>query len=232
MLNSALAGFTLGLISSLHCTAMCGPLMMLLPQNKNLLLKQFFHHFGRVLTYILIAIAFYSLGQLFSFSKLQNKLSYSLGALIILFIIIPPSKLDAILKKLGWYQYTQSLNRLWKKSSQSTSIHKNIFTGMIHGLLPCGLVYLAASTALLQNNLTSAIIFMLCFGFGTTPSLITIVGFKTSLHKFLKPYSQSIIKYSMLCMGILMILRGLQLNIPYLSPTQIESKPCCEVTLK
>jgi sulfite exporter TauE/SafE len=90
--------------------------------------------------------------------------------------------------------------------------------GFFNGLLPCGLVYLAVAGAVASGDTISGAVYMLAFGFGTLPLMFIFsafgnwLGFKQRLfiRKYLPVFSVTI--------AILLILRGLNLGIPYVSP--------------
>ncbi|HCN84487.1 MAG TPA: hypothetical protein DIT07_12825 [Sphingobacteriaceae bacterium] len=90
-----------------------------------------------------------------------------------------------------------------------------IVAGALHGLIPCGMVYLAITASL---NTTAAIPgarFMFFFGLGTTPllflaSLAPLVLRKISIPKLMFPALFFVA-------GALLLSRGLNLNIPYIS---------------
>ncbi|MGV9012335.1 MAG: sulfite exporter TauE/SafE family protein [Flavobacteriales bacterium] len=89
---------------------------------------------------------------------------------------------------------------------------------MLNGLLPCGLVYIALAAALMQDGPLASAAFMVAFGLGTWPALIAvrlggsmIPNGKRALFRRFQPYLVA-------AMGLLFVLRGSGLGIPYVSP--------------
>jgi len=90
--------------------------------------------------------------------------------------------------------------------------------GLLNGLLPCGLVYIALAGAIVAGTAFDGALFMILFGLGTIPVMfaIPVAGSMISL-KFRNRIGK-IIPYFIILIGLIFILRGLNLGIPYLSP--------------
>ena len=90
--------------------------------------------------------------------------------------------------------------------------------GFLNGLLPCGMIYVALTSALATQNVLQGGLIMAFFGFGTMPALVMVaiggqyfgIPFRTKI--------QSLLPLIIFSMGVLLILRGMNLGIPYLSP--------------
>src|SRR5690554_435655 len=83
----------LGLVSSLHCVGMCGPIAMMLPvdrQNKaRKTLQIILYHLGRLLSYGFLGLIFGLIGRSLYLAGIQQQLSIVIGILIISVAIIP-----------------------------------------------------------------------------------------------------------------------------------------------
>ncbi|MDX1602871.1 MAG: sulfite exporter TauE/SafE family protein, partial [Salinimicrobium sediminis] len=90
MLYSALI---LGILGSFHCIGMCGPIAFMLPVSRDNKVKKFLqiflYHFGRLLSYSLIGLAFGLLGKSLNLFGLQQQLSIGIGILMITVILVP-----------------------------------------------------------------------------------------------------------------------------------------------
>lgn len=209
--------FIMGLTGSLHCAGMCGPIIWVMPFQQQGGVKKwlsiFGYHIGRVTTYALLGAFLFSFKSLFN-PILQQYISIALGLLLLIVGVISffPSKVSF---KLPWAQLVQ--NKLGKFMAHPHPA--SLFAaGMLNGLLPCGLVYMALSTAVAAPNVYNAISLMYAFGIGTMPMLIALTIVKnraTLLHRIqLRKY----VPLVMLVFGSLFVLRGMNLGIPYLSP--------------
>jgi uncharacterized protein len=210
--------FVLGLVGSLHCAGMCGPLALALPQTGNPGLSfsagRLAYNLGRVVTYCLLGLVFGLLGKTLFLAGIQRWVSIALG-LTLLFGLFASRKL-VLLKPV-----TALVN--WLKSKMSVLLRRRSFValatlGLLNGLLPCGLVYVAAAGATATGGLLSGALYMAAFGAGTVPMMLAI-----SLSGKLVPFSlrlklQKAIPVSVFILATLLILRGMALGIPYVSP--------------
>ncbi|MDR7370631.1 sulfite exporter TauE/SafE family protein [Flavobacterium aquidurense] len=232
MLYSA---FILGLISSLHCIGMCGPIAMMLPvdhQNEAKKVTQIItYHLGRLTAYGTIGLIFGLLGRGFFLAGLQQKMSIFIGLAMILVVLIPESAFSK-------YNFSKPVYKIISRiksnlgSQFKNKSYKSLFTiGLLNGFLPCGMVYVALFGAIAMQSASFGVLYMLLFGIGTMP-LMTIVVYIHSLIKL--PFRNKIqraIPYVAVIIGVLFILRGLGLGIPYVSPSNmslfVQSTPNC-----
>ncbi|WP_163411186.1 sulfite exporter TauE/SafE family protein [Flavobacterium ajazii] len=232
MLYSA---FILGLISSLHCVGMCGPIAMMLPvdhQNEAKKVTQIItYHLGRLTAYTTIGLIFGLLGRGFFLVGLQQKMSIFIGLAMIAAVLIP----ERIFSK---YNFSKPVYKVISniKSSLGSQFknksYKSLFTiGLLNGFLPCGMVYVALFGAIAMQSAGFGILYMLLFGLGTIP-LMTVVVYIHSLLKLpFRNKIQKAIPYVAVIIGVLFILRGLGLGIPYVSPSNmslfVQGNPDC-----
>jgi hypothetical protein len=103
--------------------------------------------------------------------------------------------------------------------------------GLLNGLLPCGPLYIAFIISTGTGNAITAAIFMLMFGLGIIPVLlfVTILGNFISIP--VRNKITSLFPTLIVIIGILFILRGLNLGIPYLSPKEEMIKKKIERTI-
>ncbi|MET0945295.1 MAG: sulfite exporter TauE/SafE family protein [Flavobacterium sp.] len=232
MLYSA---FILGLISSLHCIGMCGPIAMMLPvdhQNEAKKVTQIVtYHLGRLTAYATIGLIFGLLGRGFFLAGLQQNMSVFIGIGMILMVLIPE-------KFFSRYNFSKPVYKIISKIKSSLGnqfknrSYKSLFTiGLLNGFLPCGMVYVALFGAIAMQSAGFGILYMLLFGLGTMP-LMTIVLYIHSLIKLpFRNKIQKAIPYVAVIIGVLFVLRGLGLGIPYVSPSTmslfVQGTPNC-----
>jgi sulfite exporter TauE/SafE len=73
----------------------------------------------------------------------------------------------------------------WAKYLGSfTGTSSRWFSGMVWGLVPCGLVYSVLPLAFLSGNILTGAALMLAFGLGTLPNLMLISKFSAALTQF------------------------------------------------
>jgi uncharacterized protein len=229
------SAFILGLISSLHCVGMCGPIAMMLSvdhQNEAKKVTQIItYHLGRLTAYATIGLIFGLLGRGFFLAGLQQKMSIFIGLAMIIVVLIP----ERIFSKYNFskpvYKVISNLKSTLGSQFKNKS-YKSLFTiGLLNGFLPCGMVYVALFGAIAMQSAGFGILYMLLFGLGTVP-LMTIVVYMHSLLKLpFRNKIQKAIPYVAVVIGVLFILRGLGLGIPYVSPSNmslfVQGSPGC-----
>lgn len=212
-----------GLISSFHCVGMCGPIAMMLPVDRTNQAKKvsriITYHLGRLTAYASIGLMFGLLGRGFFMAGLQQKLSLFIGIAMILVVLIPE-------KKLAEYNFSKPIFRLVSKLKSrlgqqfKNKSYKSFFSiGLLNGFLPCGMVYVALFGAIAMQTASLGVLYMVLFGLGTVPLMSTVVFIQSFLTVPVRNKIQKAIPYVAVFMGILFILRGLGLGIPYVSPS-------------
>ncbi|UAM99333.1 sulfite exporter TauE/SafE family protein [Polaribacter litorisediminis] len=216
-----LSAILFGLLGSFHCIGMCGPIAFMLPIDRQHNMKAFFqilsYHAGRLFTYSLIGLLFGFLGRGFYFFGFQQQLSIIVGVLMIVAILFPKllqklslsKKVSTIILKIK-----NSLGKELKKKGNDT-----FFTiGFLNGFLPCGLVYMAIFGAIATTNAFSGSLYMFLFGLGTIPLMTAFVYLGNFTKGNFRKNIQKVIPIMVIFIGVLFIIRGLGLGIPYISP--------------
>lgn len=217
--------FFFGLISSLHCIGMCGPIAMMLPFDRNNPTKKVMqiltYHLGRLTAYGVIGLVFGLLGRGLFIAGFQQQLSIIIGVIIIVILIIPEKKFAAynfskpIYKLISKLKY--KLGSLFKKKTFSSLF----VIGLLNGFLPCGMVYVALFGAIAMQSALLGVLYMVLFGLGTVPLMSSVVYINNFITISLRNKIQKTIPYVTALIGILFILRGLGLGIPYVSPSNL-----------
>lgn len=228
------AALGLGLGTSLHCLGMCGPIAFSLglgAENKlNSVFKNLTYQLGRVVTYATMGAILGAIGQGVSFAGFQKYLSIIVGVMMILMVLMP--------KNLSNNSSNKFIGKLLikLKSSLGSLIrrkdYKSLFiTGLLNGLLPCGMVYIALAAALGVGDVLGSTMFMALFGIGTIPLMFVAVLFGSVISVGIRNQILKFMPVVTIIIGCLFILRGLELGIPFLSPPpealNIEAKSCC-----
>lgn len=218
-MNHLQLAFVIGLFGSLHCVGMCGPLAFALPQqseNKWLtIFKKLSYNIGRAISYSFLGLLIGLIGKQFWLAGLQQGISIISGILIIIAVL--PQILRS--KKTEYYQpnrFTRGVNQLIGKAIKNKAGH--LYLGLLNGFLPCGFVYLGLATAINTSSAYQSALFMFVFGLGTTPlMLFAMVGVNFTKPTFRQKINR-FLPYLTLCLGFWFLMRGLNLDIPYLSP--------------
>lgn len=215
------SAFIMGLAGSLHCIGMCGPLALSLPvshiNNFSRISGGAIYNTGRILSYALLGLIFGSVGNLIIATQWQSSLSLALGIIILLYLLIPKKYLHlSATNKLNkpFLLLRYQLGKLFQSKKQSS-----LFTiGILNGFLPCGMIYLALSSATITANPITGGMFMLFFGLGTFPVMFATVVVGNYLNQNVRLKIRKAVPVMLFFMAVLLILRGMELGIPFVSP--------------
>ena len=222
MLYSA---FIFGLISSFHCVGMCGPIAMMLPVDRNNEAKKvtqiITYHIGKLFAYGILGLIFGLLGKSFYLAGMQQQLSIIVGILMIIVALVPE-------KVFAKYNFSKPVYKIISKVKSNlgqqfkNKSYKSLFTiGLLNGFLPCGMVYVAIFGAIAMQSVSLGISYMLLFGIGTIPMLTAVIYLSNLISFSFRGTLQKIIPVVAVIIGMLFIIRGLGLDIPYLSPSNM-----------
>jgi sulfite exporter TauE/SafE len=227
--------FFFGLISSFHCIGMCGPIAMMLPVDQNNSTKKatqvLTYHMGRLTAYATMGLVFGLVGKGFFMAGIQQNLSVFIGIAMIAVVLIPE-------KIVAKYNFSKPVFVLLSKIKTAlggqfrNKSYQSLFTiGVLNGFLPCGMVYVALFGAIAMQNAGFGVLYMILFGLGTVPMMSSVVYINSYLTLPIRYKIQKVIPYVAVLIGVLFILRGLGLGIPYVSPSNtslfVQANPHC-----
>jgi sulfite exporter TauE/SafE len=218
-----------GLAGGFHCIGMCGPIAFIIPVNResktSLIFQTFLYHFGRILSYSIIGLLFGFIGKGLYLAGFQQRLSILMGVIMILTILTPV----AVFNK---YNFSKPLYKIVARVKYNLGIYLNKKTnkalfsiGFFNGFLPCGLVYIAVIGSISTGNPVEGALYMTLFGVGTIPMMTAAVLLGNFVSVSLRTKFQKIIPVFVIIIGLLFILRGLGLGIPYFSPSDVKLQP-------
>ena len=225
-----LSALVLGLMGSFHCAGMCGPIAIALPLHGNTVPQKIFggtlYNIGRTITYGILGALFGMLGQGIHLLGFQQKISVVMGALMIISVLFPALFRNQFSLEKSWFSVVGKLKKSIGKLFAVRSFSSLFFVGLLNGLLPCGLVYIAIAGAIGTGSATQGTLYMILFGLGTIPMMLGISVVGNMMGLALRNKINKIIPVLVVVVGLLFILRGLDLGIPYLSPKKqmIEQK--------
>lgn len=216
--------FILGLVTSLHCVGMCGPIALSLglsPQQAiGFYAKNITYQFGRITTYSLFGLVVGIFGVGVQLAISQQYISIFVGIAMMAMVLLPKN-ISIIAKTRNPFsrillQAKLALGKLLGKSN-----YKSLYTiGLLNGLLPCGPVYVALTAAIASKTVIGSIFFMFLYGLGTLPLMFLTVILGNAINQ---EYRNKILKFYpvlLFVLGLLFVLRGMELGIPYISPSE------------
>lgn len=225
-----ISALVLGLMGSFHCAGMCGPIAIALPLHGNTHLQKIFggtlYNLGRTITYGIMGAIFGMLGQGIQLIGFQQKVSVIMGVLMIISVLFPKLFKNQYRMDKSWFSFVGKLKKTIGQMFSIRSFQSLFFIGMLNGLLPCGLVYMAIAGAIGTGGVAEGSLYMILFGLGTIPMLLAISLAGNVMSLAIRNKINKLIPVLVVVVGLLFVLRGLSLGIPYLSPPKqkIEQK--------
>ena len=220
-LEYVIPAFLIGLGGSLHCVGMCGPLMFssLISNKTGIVSLQnwLFYQTGRIGIYAAWGVSFGLIGNSARWFGLQQNISLSLGIGILLILILTKT-FPKFEKRLSNIFFTQFIRSKLIPIVQLKTNGSALTTGILNGMLPCGLVYVGLAGATAMQDPLKGGLFMFFFGIGTLPLLSALLFLgknqETQTRQYLTKWYPVIIGI----MAIMLIIRGLNWG-NFLSPS-------------
>jgi len=179
------------------------------------------YHFGRLSSYAIIGLLFGLLGKSFSLFGLQQQLSILVGALMILVILLPYKKFSKYNGSKPIFKIVSKVKSNLGKELKRKSPDTFYTIGFLNGFLPCGLVYMAVFGAIASGTALEGSLYMAVFGLGTIPLMTTAIYLGNFINLNIRSKIRKAVPVFVILIGLLFILRGMGLGIPYLSPMEI-----------
>jgi sulfite exporter TauE/SafE/copper chaperone CopZ/plastocyanin domain-containing protein len=223
--------FIIGLLTSVHCIAMCGGinLSQCIPSNEtsrensnilSTLKPTFLYNLGRVISYTLVGFIVGGLGSVITFTNtVQGVLKLIAG---IFMIIMGANMLDIFpwLRKLNPRMPSFIAKRISKKKSSSKS---PLIVGLLNGFMPCGPLQAMQIYALSTGNPFSGAFSMLLFSLGTVPLMFGLGALSTALGKKITNKIMSAGAVLVVVLGMSMFSQGLNLSGMFFPPIFADS---------
>lgn len=221
---------SLGFLGSFHCVGMCGPIALAIPVQRtsrfSMIYGTLVYNSGRLAAYSLMGLVFGLLGKGFALAGWQNSLSIALGTLLLLALILPasikkPFRISFLLRLL------ERLKSKVRKLFGTRNLRSLFLIGLLNGFLPCGLVYLGIAGSVATGDALKGALFMAAFGLGTFPAMMTVTLIRERIGLRFRETIRKTVPVFVGIMAVLLILRGMNLGIPYISPSLETSSGSC-----
>ncbi len=223
-----------GFLGSLHCLGMCAPLLWAIPENPEKRtqwwLNKLIYNTGRISTYALLGLVVGLIGEGVSLVGWQQDISWITGVLLILGLALSIWGKHIRAFNSVSYQFNHKIKKGLSKTLARKGFAAQLMFGAFNGLLPCGLVYMALIASLSMTSVPGSMAYMVLFGLGTVPMMLGAAIFKKSIQSLRDVRFNKLYPKIVLTIAILLIVRGMNLGIPYLSPKVVDtsSMTICE----
>ncbi|WP_142684488.1 sulfite exporter TauE/SafE family protein [Chitinophaga polysaccharea] len=231
-----IASFILGFMGSFHCIGMCGPIALTLPVQHLTGARKLagigLYNAGRISAYSVLGLFFGWLGRQLYLGGLQQWLSIITGSLLLLLVILKSAGVRLTKGRHLPGVFTSKIKSLLGSLLREQRFSTLYAIGFLNGLLPCGLVYLGITGAIASGDVLKGMLFMAAFGAGTLPAMAGVTYFSYLVSLPVRNRIRRMMPVAVSIMGVLLILRGLNLGIPYISPvltsgTEHVVENCC-----
>jgi sulfite exporter TauE/SafE len=213
----------LGLMGSFHCLGMCGPIAFVLPVDRNnkakMSIQTLLYHLGRMTAYAAIGFVFGYVGKGISLIGFQQKISLVMGIIMLVLAFVPTTKVLRLKPFSFWNKFVYFIKTYLGNYLEKRSTLGFYVIGFFNGLLPCGLVYIALVGAMATGSPVLGALYMAIFGLGTAPMMTLAIYLGNFVSVKMRNKINKLIPYAVAVVGILFILRGLNLGIMFISPS-------------
>ena len=200
---------------------MCGPIAIALPGREGAVtnfIHKSLYNLGRVVTYSFLGLITGFIGQGFSMAGWQQGISIALGVLMIALMLISGFQNLNIPLVGPISSITSGIKRTFSHFLKKRGFLSIFFIGMVNGLLPCGLVYIALAASIAGGSVESGVLYMFVFGLGTFPIMLLASLAGNIIGPTIRRKIYRLVPVFIVTLGLLFILRGMNLGIPYISP--------------
>lgn len=231
--------FVVGLITSIHCVAMCGGINLSQcvsykqpERNDGKLSKlkpSLMYNLGRVISYTLIGGLVGVLGSAVSFSSTTKGI---IGILAGLFMVIMG------LNMLNIFPWLRKISPrmpkvLAKKINNGKKQRGPLVVGLLNGLMPCGPLQSMQLYALGTGSFLAGALSMFLFSIGTMPLMFGFGALGSLLNSKFTHKMMKVSAALVLILGIIMVNRGLNLSgvnlVAYAAPQSVSSENIAKI---
>ncbi len=216
-------GLMFGFFGSPHCIGMCGPVALALPSGGYKIGfawmgRILLYNVGRAVTYALMGAVLGLIGSSVAGFGFQNEVSIGVGIFMVLMALVPTKLSKIIFSNQAVNTFPDRIKRRFNFLMTRHGYFSLLSIGLINGLLPCGFVYMALAGSIALADWFSGMMYMFLFGLGTTPALFAVSFFGHMVSANVRKKLTRLAPVAIGGLGIIFILRGMELGIPYLSP--------------
>jgi sulfite exporter TauE/SafE len=196
----------------------------LLGNNKNGFSTRgwFSYQAGRIGIYGIWGALFGWIGSSAHLFGIQQNISLATGSCILV-VLLAIKLFPGIERSVSKLAIVGSLRSVFSSTIHSKTPSAKIMGGMLNGILPCGMVYVAWAGAAAAQDPWKGSLFMVFFGLGTLPILSAVWLFGNNLSHRIRTQLNRWYPLVIGCMALLLIVRGMNMG-NFLSPALKEGK--------
>lgn len=209
--------FLIGLLTSLHCVAMCGGINLSQTVSRNaqmsksgtaVLLPSVLYNSGRVISYTVIGGIVGAVGSVVSFSGTMKGVVQLAAGVFMIIVGLNMLNLFPGLRRL-----TPRMPKVFaKKINQQKSGKSPFIVGLLNGLMPCGPLQAMQLYALSTGSPVKGALSMLLFSLGTVPLMFGLGALSTFLSRKFTAKMMTVSAVLVVVLGISMFSSGMSLS--------------------
>jgi uncharacterized protein len=202
------AALLAGLVTSLHCVGMCGPLACAACTSscgKGDNAAAAVYHATRMVSYGIVGLVAGLLGERISQAFLGGA-TRGMTWVFVLFFLAVVAGLD---KRLQVPSLAGHFQKIFARAGGAGPYGKAAVLGTFTPLLPCAPLYLVVAAAALSGSPLSGAVLMVAFGIGTVPLLFTVQNRLAALERRWSPRAMDLTRRGLaLASIVLLLMRG------------------------
>lgn len=206
--------FVIGLLTSLHCVAMCGGINLAQSANASkkgasAIYPNLLYNLGRVISYTLIGGIVGALGSVIS---LGDGFRGAVAIFAGVFMMIMGLNMMNVFPALRRFTIKMPKFLGRKIGKKKTESHSSFYIGLLNGLMPCGPLQSMQLFALSTGSFFYGALSMFLFSLGTVPLMFGLGALSSKLNKKFTDKMMSICAVLVVVLGIGMLSNGLALS--------------------
>lgn len=216
---------TLGLVTSLHCVSMCGPMVAsyaVKDAEEGSLAKRLIPNFAyqgaKIFSYMLVGLILGAIGSAFNLDAIRPYVMLGAGVFMIVLGLgmtgkfpwaarLSPAPPKFLIKALSSTRRKAAADAAENRSSLGTPIT----FGLLTGLMPCAPLMAAQLNAAAAGSAVSGAIGMFAFGIGTAPLMLGFGAVSTMLPRRTKERAMALLAVVVIVFGLVYLNRGAML---------------------
>lgn len=204
--------FVFGLLTSLHCIAMCGGIVISSSSKDKKISSSAAYNTGRVISYTVVGAAAGGLGHAVSLPGLWKGIIPFIGGLMMILFAIKQFNLFPPLRRLSIKKPSVIALKIFRGQYRNTLV-----IGLLSGLMPCGPLQMVQLYALGTKSIYIGGVSAFLFALGTIPVLFGLGLINSVLNVRFSRVFTNMSTAIVLVLGFAMLGRGLALagiNVP------------------
>lgn len=202
-----------GLLTSIHCIAMCGGINLSQSianskAGKKVLKSNLLYNLGRVISYTVIGGIVGGIGSIISLNGIFKGLIAILAGVIMIIMAINMLGVFQSLRKFN-IRIPKKLANVLNKSKKGKS---SFYIGLVNGLMPCGPLQSMQIYALSTGSVIGGAVSMFLFSLGTVPLMLGFGVIAGKLNKKFAKYMLTVSAVIIFILGLGMLGNGLSLS--------------------